>query len=347
MDFTINRLDPNVPDPVESRRRAAGRLVRIVYATTVFGILGFFVVYFGAPFVYLSGPGTITSPRYVISLPYAVRIIHVDVAAGEAVEAGEQVAQVRSYEQDQLVATYLRALADLAGRTAELRIQARVAQNSLEAARNYQRLANQAARHVETSSHASMTYRVDIFRERALANRTVASQEAEAAESVTQLADLDKMIQEIRKSLDSAQRNFADGRLSAPIAGIIAANPAYIGQSLVAGSPIVEVLDPTDVFVDWHIPYERLADPKVGQEVSVLFGSRRIPGKIAEILPVSAAYAATSLSERERIATPIARIRFDLGTVQPPLNATVSVHMFYTKAAARIAGALAYLFGLR
>ena len=47
MDVMINRLDPNVPDPVESRRRAAGRLVRIAYATIVFGVLGFFVVYFG------------------------------------------------------------------------------------------------------------------------------------------------------------------------------------------------------------------------------------------------------------------------------------------------------------
>ena len=40
MDVKINRLDPNVPDPIESRRRAAGRLVRFVYATIVFGVLG-------------------------------------------------------------------------------------------------------------------------------------------------------------------------------------------------------------------------------------------------------------------------------------------------------------------
>jgi hypothetical protein len=42
MDVTLNRLDPNVPDPVESRRRAAGRLVRIAYATIVFGVVAFF-----------------------------------------------------------------------------------------------------------------------------------------------------------------------------------------------------------------------------------------------------------------------------------------------------------------
>jgi HlyD family secretion protein len=55
MNVTIDRLNPNVPDPVESRRRAAGRFVRFAYAVIVFGVLGFFIVYFGAPFVYLSG----------------------------------------------------------------------------------------------------------------------------------------------------------------------------------------------------------------------------------------------------------------------------------------------------
>ena len=60
MNITLDRLDPNVPDPVESRRRGAGRVVRIAYATIVFGVLAFFVVYFGAPLVYLGGPGTVT-----------------------------------------------------------------------------------------------------------------------------------------------------------------------------------------------------------------------------------------------------------------------------------------------
>src|SRR6516165_2630465 len=79
MDVKISRLDPNVPDPVESRRRAAGRFVRIAYATVVFGVLGFFIIYFGAPFVFLSGPGTVTAPRHVVSLPYT-RAGHPDEA---------------------------------------------------------------------------------------------------------------------------------------------------------------------------------------------------------------------------------------------------------------------------
>src|SRR5262245_40154657 len=96
MDVKINRLDPNVPDPVESRRRAAGRLVRIAYATVVFGVLGFFVIYFGAPFVFLSGPGTVTAPRHVISLPYTVQVTEMKLQPGVTVKAGDEIAQVIS-----------------------------------------------------------------------------------------------------------------------------------------------------------------------------------------------------------------------------------------------------------
>ena len=106
MDVTLNRLDPNVPDPVESRRRAAGRLVRIAYATIVFGVLAFFIIYFGGPFVFLGGPGTVSSARYVVSLPYTVQVEKMKLVPGAAVTSGEEIAEVISPEQDSIVATY-------------------------------------------------------------------------------------------------------------------------------------------------------------------------------------------------------------------------------------------------
>ena len=130
--------------------------------------------------------------------------------------------------------------------------------------------------------------------------------------------------------------------------GIVSTGLAHVGQSLVAGTPIAEILDPTDIFVDWYIPNERLIDPKVGNEVLVLFGNRRIPGKIAQILPVSGVYAGTQqqLLARDRPATQIARIRFDPDASPPPLNSTVDVHMHYTGLSAGVADVLVRLFGL-
>ena len=346
MNVTINRLDPNLPDPVESRRRAAGRFVRIAYATIVFGILAFFVIYFGAPFVYLGGPGTVSSPRHVVSLPYTVQVSHMNLVPGTTVKAGDEIAEVVSPEQDSIVATYMRALADISGRTAELRIKARVAQESLEAVRSYMRVTEEAVERIDAMSTATVTFRMEVLRERASARKAVVSQEAEVAESAIQLASLDEFIQQLKGRLDEVQRHFGQGRVSAPIAGIVSTGLADVGQSLVAGTPVAEVLDPTDIFVDWYIPNERLIDPEVGNEVSVLFGNRRIPGKISQILPVSAVYPGSQqLLTRDRPATQIARIRFDPGAVPPPLNSSVGVRMHYTELSARVANLLVRIFG--
>jgi hypothetical protein len=197
MDVAIHRLDPNVPNPVESRRRAAGRFVRIAYATIVLGLVGFFVVYFGAPFVYLSGPGTVVSPRYVVSLPYTVQVSRMELLPGTKVEAGKEIAEVLSPEQDSIVATYMRALADITGRTAELRIKARVAQESLDAARSYLRVTEEAVERVDNMTAATVTFRMEVLRERASARKAVVSQEAEVAESAIQLASLDEFIKQL------------------------------------------------------------------------------------------------------------------------------------------------------
>jgi HlyD family secretion protein len=97
---------------------------------------------------------------------------------------------------------------------------------------------------------------------------------------------LDEFTQQLRGRLDEVQGHFGKGRVFAPRTGIVSTSLAHVGQSLVAGTPIVEILDPTDIFVDWYIPNVRLIDPKVGNDVLVAFGNRRIPGKIAQILPV-------------------------------------------------------------
>jgi HlyD family secretion protein len=339
MDVQIKRLDPNVPDPVESRRRAAGRFVRIAYATIVFGLVAFFIFYFGAPLVFLSGPGIVTSPRHVVSLPFTVQVNQMKLVPGAVVKAGQEIAEVISPEQDSIVATYMRALADISGRTAELRIKARVAQESLEASRSYLKVTEEAAERIDAMATATVTFRMEVLRERASARKTVVAQEAEVAESTVQLASLDAFIQQLQGRLKEVESHFAQGHVIAPIAGIVSTGIAHVGQSLVAGTPIAEILDPGDVFVDWYIPNARMFDPEVGHEVFVLFGNRHVAGKIQQILPVSAVFAGTQqlqLLARDRPATQIARIRFDADVSPPPLNSTVEVQMYYTALAARI-----------
>jgi multidrug resistance efflux pump len=349
MHMAINRLDQNVPDPVESRRRAAGRLVRTVYAASVIAVLAFFVIYFGAPLVVLSGPGTVSSPQHVISLPYVVQVRSMNVTAGAMVKAGQEIGQVRSPEQDGIVATYMRALAEISTRQAELRIKARVAQETLEPSHAYRKLTEDASNRIEeTPASASLAFRVEMLRERALARKTVVSQEAEIAEAITQLSNLDEFGHRIRERLDEVEQNFAGGRVLAPVDGIVSTNLAHAGQSLVAGTPVAVILDPADIFVDWYVPSSRLIEPAVGDEVLVVFGNRRIAGMIVEILPVSDVYGARpQLVPRDRPATQIARVRFTQKAAAPPLNSTVNVRMYYMDFALTATTRLAHWLGLQ
>ncbi|WP_457154493.1 HlyD family secretion protein [Mesorhizobium sp. P5_C1] len=347
MHVTINRLDPNVPDPIESRRRAAGRLVRFAYGTTVFGVLAFFVVYFGAPFVFLSGPGTVTAPRYVVSLPNIVQVQTMNVVPGATVKAGQEIGTVNSPQIDGVLANYMNSLADIAVRRAELRVKLRVAQDTLASTRSYLDLTQETIAEIERTSAASLSYRVGMYRERAQALGILVTHEAEISESTAQLADLDKFSQQVRGHMDAIERSFAGGKVFAPIAGVVSTNVAHAGQSLVAGAPIAEILDASDIFVDWYIPNERLVDPRIDDKVMVLFGNRRIPGTIVDILPVSDVYAGRQPQfGGDRQSTQIARIRFNEGATMPALNSTVYVHMYYTSFTARIAEWLIWLIGL-
>src|SRR5262245_26460941 len=198
--------------------------------------------------------------------------MHMNLASGATVKPGDEIAQVVSPEQESIVATYMQALADINGRTAELRIKARVAQDVLEAARSYELVTQEAVERLGAMTAATVTFRMEVLREYASARKAVVSAEAEVSESKVQLASLDEFIKQLRGHLDDVQRNFGQGKVLAPVGGIVSTGLADMGQSLTAGTPIAEILDPTDIFVDWFIPNERLIEcPACGAEGLEIF----------------------------------------------------------------------------
>jgi multidrug resistance efflux pump len=348
MNREVHRLGMNVPDPVESRRAGAGRIVRFVYAALVFGILGFFVIRFGAPLVLLNGPGVVTAQRSVISSPYVVRVERMDVRPGTKVEAGTLIAMVSSPQVNQTASDLLLALAEITGSEAELRVKARVARDSIDAARSRFRMADDTLQRLEKANSAEdfgLIYRADVYRERAVAVQSLLALEAEAEEAAAQLVRLEAVRREIRGQFDAVKSEFDGGRILSPARGIIAPRTSYAGETMLAGSSIAEIFLDGDTFVDWYIPNFRLVDPRPGQRVIVVYGRTRLPGTISEILPISDQLESRRSSIlREPSAGQIGRIRFDPGVLPPTLNATVHVHMFYSEFTDHIAWALVRLF---
>jgi biotin carboxyl carrier protein len=341
MNMQIHRLDPNVPDPVESRRRTAGRLVRLIYATGVLGVIGFFAVYFGASLILLSGPGVVSAPREIVSLPYIVQVQSMEATPGQRVQRGNVIAQVRSPQVSETLANLTRALADVTSREAELRVKARVARDSLASARARLTNADGMLERLEAASNpggASFVYRTDVYRERAQAVQNVVALDAEAEESSTQLARLAETRTQIQGQFDRVEKEFDKGGVPAPVAGIVSTHVARAGETVLAGSSLAEIFQPDDVYVDWYIPDFRLVDPLPGHRVFVIWGKTRVSGTITTILPISDTLDANRSSiMRDPQRGQIARIHFDPGAQVPVMNSTVSIHMYYTWLADSIA----------
>lgn len=350
MNVQITRIRPDLPDPVESRRSGAGRFVRIVYALCVFAVLGFFIVRFGSPLVFLSGPGIVAARSDVVSLPYTVQVVRVDVKPGAKVEAGQLLAQVRSPQVGETLSNFTRALGEVTGREAELRVKARIAQNSLDAARSRLRVAEDTLRRLEANAggdSVSLVYRTEVYRERSLALQGVAALEAEAAEAESQLLVLAGTRQRIQNYLERAEREFDEGRVLARESGIVSVDLAKVGATVLAGAPIAEIYQSEDIYVDWYIPSYHFLDPEPGAKVFVVAGKSRINGTISELLPLSANFDAKRSSIlSEPLSGQVARIRLEPGSEPPILNATVEVRMYYSETIRQLAEGLARLLGV-
>src|SRR6185312_1877248 len=148
-------------------------------------------------------------------------VMRMNRASGATVKAGDEIAQVISPEHERIVATYMQALADINGRTAELRIKARVAQDVLQAARSYELVTQEAVERLGAMTVATVTFRMEVLREYASARKAVVSAEAEVSESKVQLASLDEFIKQLRGHLDDVQRDFCHSKVLAPVGGIV------------------------------------------------------------------------------------------------------------------------------
>ncbi|WP_201860790.1 HlyD family secretion protein [Microvirga soli] len=350
MNIQLRRLDPNVPDPVESRRSATGRLVRLIYAVGVIGVLSFFLLRFSMPLVFLGGPGIVSAPREIVSLPYIVQVQRMDVTPGARVEAGAPIALVRSPQFAETLSNLTRALAEVTSREAELRVKARLSRDSLGSARSRLRVADESLSRLEkiaNTESASLAYRTTVYRERAEAVQNVVELEAAAEEASTQLLRLAQTREQIQSQLERAEREFDGGRVLSPVTGIVATHPARAGETVLAGSSIAEVFHDSEVYIDWYIPDFRLVDPQPGYRVVVGIGRTRVLGTISEILPISDTFESRRSSIlREPQRGQVARIRLDPDVSPPALNSTVNVYMYYTNVASRIAEALIHMFEL-
>ena len=320
-----NRLDP-----VKQRRATAGGFLRSVYAMGVFALAAFLGWQVLKPAIYTQSPGVVTAPAYTVSTPYAARIVSVEVEPGARVKKGDVVATVRSPEIFALRASLLHGMVEQANKEADLRVKLSVARNSIDAANHRMDQATKSVLLLEKApAVAGVAFRIEVYREQALAALGVAQLDAEISEISTQLEKMHKQLLEIEKNWKEVEAAFNEGRQLSPAAGLVGPRMAEPGQSVSTGHSIVQVYDDARIYVEWILEAGRIRQPEPGAIVYVIDGSRVMRGRIEKLQEIAEkADMGPSLFRRAE-AGQLVRIKLEEGVRYPPLLTTIEVRFNY------------------
>ena len=105
--------------------------------------------------------------------------------------------------------------------------------------------------------------------------------------------------------------------VTAPIDGVVIAEPAAVGTTVTAGQPIITLVDPTRLWVNANIEETKVARLKVGQEVDVHVDAlgETVVGRVEAITPATA--ASFSLIPQSNAALQLPNALAGAGVPQP------------------------------
>jgi HlyD family secretion protein len=214
----------------------------------------------------LSGIGTVQARySYRIGPTYAGRLQRLDVHVGDAVRAGQVLGAMAPVDLDDRIGAQQAAIASAQAALQQAQARQRYAQAQ---AQRYDRLAQQQLVSLETAS----------------ARR----QELDVANAgLTAARDDIRRLQAERDAVQAQRGNLA---LVAPVDGLVVARNADPGTTLVAGQAVVEIIDPSSLWIDARFDQIAASGLAAGLPAQITLRSgqdRAHPGRVLRIEPVA------------------------------------------------------------
>lgn len=228
----------------------------------------------------LFGIGTIEARyTYRIGPTVAGRIKRIEVQVGDRVQAGQLLGEMDPVDLDDRIAAQEAAFK----RSESVVIAAEAQVREALARKSYAE--NQASRYEQ------------LLLARSVSEETVEGKRQEhqvtAAGFAAARANLDAARQEvarIRSDREGLIQQRANLRLIAPVRGLVAARNADPGTTVVAGQPVVEVIDPATLWIHVRFDQLRVSGLRPGLPAQIVLRSQegeRIAGRVLRVEPMA------------------------------------------------------------
>jgi RND family efflux transporter MFP subunit len=245
----------------------------------------------------LFGIGTVEA-RYTYRIgPVAPgRVARVDAQVGDRVRAGQVLGDMDPVDLDQRIvaqsALLARASAALAAAESQVRDAAARESYASAQAQRYETLFERRL----VSADAVEARRQE---------GEVASAALAAARALSDAATQD--LNAMRADRSALEQQRANLRLVAPVDGLVAARLADPGTTLVAGQPVVEVIDPTTLWINVRFDQLRAGGLRAELPAEVVLRSQpgtALPGRVLRVEPMADAVTEETLAKIVFVQTP-------------------------------------------
>jgi HlyD family secretion protein len=222
----------------------------------------------------LFGIGTVEARyTYMIGPTAAGKLKRLDVDVGDPIRVGQVLGAMDPVDLDDRIAAQRAALkaAQASVQTAEAQLRAAAARKAF---------AESQARRYEQLLQARTTS------EETLATQRQALKDAEAGwdSARANLEAARQALDSSRSTLEGLVAQRANLNLVAPVAGLVTARDANPGTTVVAGSPVLETVDPKSLWVNARFDQLSAAGLRAGLPVSVVLRSRRMQPLAGHVL---------------------------------------------------------------
>ncbi len=224
----------------------------------------------------LFGIGTVQARyRHAIGPTYAGRLASLSVDVGESVKAGQSLGEMDAIDLDDRLAAQDAAIARAMASMAEAQARLEFAQTQ---AKRYEEL-----------------FKVKSTSQEILATKQQELRLTQAALNVAQ-RELAR-VQAERQGLQAQRDNL---RLVSPIDGLVVKRDAEPGTTVVAGQTVIEIIDPTSLWVNTRFDQINATGLAPGQDANIVLRSRRaaaLAGTVARVEPLADAVTEEALAK--------------------------------------------------
>lgn len=231
-----------------------------------------------SPEVY--GIGTVESRHaYAVGPIQAGRVLRVLVDQGDAVAAGQRLAEIDPVDLDARAAAAASAVAR--------------ARQTLQAAQAQVIEAESRARIAQANSQRYQALYQQHFVAKEMADSRVheaAAADAALAAARANAAATEREIGRTEAEREAIARQRGSLILTSPVAGVVTAREAEPGSTVVAGQAVLRLVDPSQLWVRARVDQARAAGLRVGQAATIVLRSApatALPGKVVRIDLVS------------------------------------------------------------